>query len=161
MDDSKGFWTCGHCSCGPHSLRFDFACVFCGRRRDAYARAYDVDERQIPESSGSRKKTTKRVSGTGNLKSSVIVKRRMEGESEDLGSVVPALLRVITGIPNHCLTFSAGEDLSFFNKCKAFLGEVSGERWCWWPLRPRMRLLQEDEIRMHWRCVRGVNAGIR
>ena len=183
MGNIEGFWLCGHCSYAPLSLRFDTYCVnpSCRRRRDSYARAYDTNESQTPESSGSQRISSgsqkKEVSRTRKSNTLVVVKRPVEEESEDLGSVnledgdshrmsllppnLQSLLRVIMGIPNHCLTFSAGEDLSLSNKCKAFLEEVSGEIWCWWPLRPRMRLLQEDEIRMHWRCVSGVNAGIR
>lgn len=187
MGNGEGYWECGHCGYAPLSFRLDRYCLntSCGHRKDVYARVYDADWHQISESSGSPSGSQKTSSGsqkrmvprTRKSNTSVIVKRAMGEESEDLGSVIledsdshrtsllppnlQSLLRVIMGIPNHCLTFSTGEDLSFSNKCKAFLEEVSGERWCWWPFRPRMRLLQDDEIRMHWRCVSGVNAGIR
>lgn len=175
MDRIEGFWVCGHCGNGEMLLGLDTGCVACGRRRDASARTYDIDRYQIPESSDSQKKKALR---TENPNTSMIVKRSMEGESEGSGSVIlddvdshrtsplssnlQSQLRDIVRIPNPYLTynFSHKEDLSFSNRCKAFLEEVSGERWCWWPLRPRMRLLQDDEIRVHWRCVSGVNAGI-
>lgn len=69
-----------------------------------------------------------------------------------------ALSRVMMTIPEDRLWFSAKEDLSISNNIKAFVEQRSEKQWCWWPLRPRMRLLQQDETRMHWRCVSTVNA---
>ena len=75
-----------------------------------------------------------------------------------LPSDLQSLSRVI---PNNRIWFSTKEDLSLSNRCKAFLEHSSEEPWCWWPLRPRMRLLQNDETRMHWLCVSCINAIFR
>ncbi len=71
------------------------------------------------------------------------------------------LSRIMMTIPSDRLWFSSKEDLSLSNKIKALMEEFSEERWCWWPLRSRMRLLRNEETRMHWRCVSGVNASLR
>ena len=67
------------------------------------------------------------------------------------------LSRVILTIPNNRLWFSEREDLSMSNKFKAFAEQASDKKWCWWPLRPRMRSLQTDETRLHWQCVSDVD----
>jgi len=68
------------------------------------------------------------------------------------------LVRTIMSIPNdpgnERIWFSKEEDNSFLNKFKAVVEDTSGEKWNWWPLRPRMRVLQPHETRMHWLCVR-------
>ena len=146
MGYENGYWQCGHCGFAPLLLSLDIYCLnpSCMRHRDAYASVYDIDESQNAESSGS---LGKKVSGW---------RRQDHSAAMEVGPLPPflqSLSRAVISIPNHCLTFSAREDLSFSNKCKAFLEQLSGESWCWWPLKPRMRLLQHDEIRMHWRCV--------
>ena len=78
-----------------------------------------------------------------------------------LPSDLQSLSRVIISTPNNRIWFSTKEDLSLSNRCKAFLEHSSEEPWCWWPLRPRMRLLQNDETRMHWLCVCCINAIFR
>ena len=78
-----------------------------------------------------------------------------------LPSDLQSLSRVIISTPNNRIWFSTKEDLSLSNRCKAFLEHSSEEPWCWWPLRPRMRLLQNDETRMHWLCVSCINAIFR
>ena len=67
------------------------------------------------------------------------------------------LSRVILTIPNNRLWFSEREDFSMSNKFKAFAEQASDKKWCWWPLRPRMRSLQTDETRLHWQCVSDVD----
>ena len=78
-----------------------------------------------------------------------------------LPSDLQYLSRDIISTPNNRIWFSTKEDLSLSNRCKAFLEHSSEEPWCWWPLRPRMRLLQNDETRMHWLCVSCINAIFR
>lgn len=78
-----------------------------------------------------------------------------------LPSDLQSLSRVIISTPDNRIWFSTKEDLSLSNRCKAFLEHSSEEPWCWWPLRPRMRLLQNDETRMHWLCVSCINAIFR
>ncbi len=69
--------------------------------------------------------------------------------------------RIVMTIPRKSIWFSDKEDLSLSNKFKAFAEQTSNAKWRWWPLRPRMRLLQKDETRMHWLCVSGTKANSR
>lgn len=63
------------------------------------------------------------------------------------------LTRILMSIPSDRIWFSTEDDLSVWNKIKAFVENHTEENWNWWPLRPRMRLLQKDQTRLHWRCV--------
>jgi hypothetical protein len=71
-----------------------------------------------------------------------------------LPPVLAGLTRVLRSIPNDRIWFSTEDNLSLFNKAKSFIEDHTGEDWNWWPLRPRMRLLKENQTRLHWRCVR-------
>ena len=77
-----------------------------------------------------------------------------------LPSSLRPLSRVMITLPSECVWFSAQEDSSLLNRMKALAERMSGASWCWWPLRPRMRLLQKDETRIHWRCVSGLKANL-
>ena len=69
--------------------------------------------------------------------------------------------RIMMTMPSESVWFSDEEDLSLSNKFKLLAEQISNVKWHWWPLRPRMQLLQKDETRMHWRCVSGTQANSR
>ncbi len=69
--------------------------------------------------------------------------------------------RIMMTMPSESVWFSDEEDLSLSNKFKLFAEQMSDAKWCWWPLRSRMQLLQKDETRIHWRCVSGTQANSR
>ena len=145
MDQGKDyFWQCSHCSWYPLSCRLDLFCIntSCARRRDYSATIYNESRRfdhvpsAVPEGDEIR---------------NLVNKHRISPLPPELHP----LSRVLMSIPSDCLRFSEQEDMSLSNKCKGFLEQLAGEPWCWWPFRPRMRLLEYDETRMHWRCVGG------
>lgn len=72
---------------------------------------------------------------------------------DPLGNFPGPLTRIIMSIPRDRIWFSAEDDLSVWNKVKTFVENHTEENWNWWPLRPRMRMLQINQTRLHWRCV--------
>ena len=64
------------------------------------------------------------------------------------------LTRVLMSIPSERIWFSEEGDKSFTNRIQSFFEDITEESWNWWPLQPRMRTLQKDQIRLHWTCVR-------
>lgn len=48
---------------------------------------------------------------------------------------------------------SNGKEYNLINSIKLYVEYLTGEAWDWWPLRPSLRQLLEDEIRVLWRCV--------
>ena len=48
---------------------------------------------------------------------------------------------------------SNGKEYSLINSIKLYVEYLTGELWDWWPLRPSLRQLLEDEIRVLWHCV--------
>ena len=71
----------------------------------------------------------------------------------DLPPSLAPLTRILMSIPSDRIWFSTEEDLSFSNKMKAFMEDHSQGIWNWWPLRSRMRMLERNQTRLHWRCV--------
>jgi hypothetical protein len=61
--------------------------------------------------------------------------------------------RAIMSIPADRIWFSAEDDTSTLNRLKIFLEDLTRENWNWWPLRPKMQRLRENQTRLHWRCV--------
>lgn len=70
-----------------------------------------------------------------------------------LPASLDTLTRVIMSIPSDRIWFSEKDDLSLSNQIKAFVEDYTEENWNWWPLRARMRELQINQTRLHWRCV--------
>jgi hypothetical protein len=72
-------------------------------------------------------------------------------------SLLPAsfksLTRVLMSLPRHCIWFSEDEDRSISNRIKIFIEGVTEENWNWWPLRPKMKVLQKEQTRVQWICV--------
>jgi tetratricopeptide (TPR) repeat protein len=64
-----------------------------------------------------------------------------------------SLQQVITSIPKSRIWLTPDNDLSFCNKVKGSIEDYTTVEWNWWPLRPRMRLLQPNQTRLHWLCV--------
>ena len=64
-----------------------------------------------------------------------------------------SLTRILMSIPSDRIWFSAENDFSPSNRMKAFVEDHTEGNWNWWPLRPRMRVLQDNQTRLHWRCV--------
>lgn len=64
-----------------------------------------------------------------------------------------SLTRILMSIPSDHIWFSAEDDFSPSNRMKAFVEDHTEGNWNWWPLRPRMRVLQDNQTRLHWRCV--------
>ncbi|KAL8740318.1 MAG: hypothetical protein Q9190_006963, partial [Brigantiaea leucoxantha] len=63
------------------------------------------------------------------------------------------LVRIIMSIPSERVWFSSMEDTSIANRIKLFIEQITEDDWNWWPLRPKVRVLKEDQIRLHWSCV--------
>lgn len=55
-----------------------------------------------------------------------------------------SLVQVILTIPSDRIFFSKSEDSSVSNKMKIWLEGITQENWNWWPLRPKMRRLEEN-----------------
>lgn len=70
-----------------------------------------------------------------------------------LPSNLSSLTRILMSIPSDRIWFSAEDDFSPSNRMKAFVEDHTEGNWNWWPLRPRMRVLQDNQTRLHWRCV--------
>jgi len=70
-----------------------------------------------------------------------------------LPTTFAAITRTIMSIPTDCVWFSSEDDLSMTNRAKALIEDTTEESWNWWPLQPRIRKLERDQTRMHWRCV--------
>lgn len=70
-----------------------------------------------------------------------------------LPSSLSSLTQELMTIPSERIWFSDEDDNSFLNKFKTVIENVTEEDWHWWPLRPKMRMLQEGQTRVHWRCV--------
>ncbi|KAH7409341.1 hypothetical protein BKA64DRAFT_393873 [Cadophora sp. MPI-SDFR-AT-0126] len=63
------------------------------------------------------------------------------------------LVRIMMSLPAECVWLDDQEDASLSNKLKAFVEDMTEEKWNWWPLRPRMRPLGKDQMRLNWVCV--------
>jgi hypothetical protein len=66
------------------------------------------------------------------------------------------LTRVLMTVPGEQIWFSDRDDNSFPNRLKSIIENLTEDDWNWWPLRPRMRSLQTDQVRVHWICVRAI-----
>ena len=64
------------------------------------------------------------------------------------------LKQVLSSVPKEHIWWSSEQDLSFSNRVKACIEDHTQVKWNWWPFEPRKRLLQGDESRMYWQCVR-------
>ena len=63
------------------------------------------------------------------------------------------LIQMLMAVPNENIWFSDENDNSILNLFKIVIEDLTEENWHWWPFRPKMRMLQENETRVHWRCV--------
>jgi hypothetical protein len=61
------------------------------------------------------------------------------------------LTQMLMAVPNENIWFSDKNDNSISNLFKIAIENLTEENWHWWPFRPKMRMLQENEIRVHWR----------
>jgi hypothetical protein len=64
-----------------------------------------------------------------------------------------SLTRVLMSVPKDDVWFSDENDNSIMNKFKIAIEDITEENWHWWPMRPKMRMLQGNRTRVHWRCV--------
>lgn len=48
---------------------------------------------------------------------------------------------------------SGEEELTFANKLKGIVEDLTGETWNWWPFRPRFLPLSSTKRRIEWSCV--------
>ncbi|KAK5690280.1 hypothetical protein LTR17_026011 [Elasticomyces elasticus] len=55
-------------------------------------------------------------------------------------------------LSRHEVRFSSAETLTLDDRMKGHVEDFLGERWNWWPLRPRSLPLKDGYIRVHWRC---------
>ncbi|KAG4439306.1 hypothetical protein IFR05_005239 [Cadophora sp. M221] len=62
------------------------------------------------------------------------------------------LVRILMSLPQERVWLDVDEDNSLLNKFKSFVEDMTEENWNWWPLRPRMRNLEKDQMRLHWLC---------
>ena len=74
-----------------------------------------------------------------------------------LPSFLEPLIATITSIQDVDVWFSSRQDRSISNQLKVFAKESTGQNWDWWPLRPKLRLLRDDETRLFWKCVSSVS----
>ena len=65
----------------------------------------------------------------------------------------PNLRRLIMSVPQAKIRFSTEDDLSASNRLKSFVEIHTGTEWNWWPLKQRVLLLKENQVRIHWECV--------
>ena len=63
------------------------------------------------------------------------------------------LTRILISVPSDRIWFSDENDKSISNKFKICIENLTEENWHWWPLRPKMRMLQNGQTRVHWLCV--------
>ena len=61
---------------------------------------------------------------------------------------------VLLSIPKRHVWVSRRQDFSVANWFKTLVEETTQVRWNWWPLESRKRMLEDDESRMLWQCVR-------
>ncbi len=77
----------------------------------------------------------------------------IESQLSLLPAALSSLTRIIMSIPNDRIWFSAQDDRSISNKVKALIEDCTEENWNWWPFQARMRVLQDNQTRVHWQCV--------
>jgi hypothetical protein len=70
-----------------------------------------------------------------------------------LPTSVSPLIQMLMAVPNENIWFSDENDNSILNKLKIMIEDLTEENWHWWPFRPKMRVLKENETRVNWRCV--------
>lgn len=70
-----------------------------------------------------------------------------------LPSSLASLNRVLMSIPAEDMWFSDSNDYSISNLFKILIENVTEQDWDWWPLRPKMRMLNRGERRINWTCV--------
>ena len=63
------------------------------------------------------------------------------------------LARMLMSLPEKNVWINEEEDTSIVNRFKSFIEGVTEESWNWWPLKPQMRPLKKDHMRLHWLCV--------
>ena len=59
--------------------------------------------------------------------------------------------------PIRGLRVLSGEEYTPLNAIKLHVEALNGDSWDWWPLKPSFRRLESDEVRVVWRCVRGLH----
>ncbi|KFY68064.1 hypothetical protein V496_01311 [Pseudogymnoascus sp. VKM F-4515 (FW-2607)] len=62
------------------------------------------------------------------------------------------LIQMLMAVPYENIWFSDENDNSILNLFKIVIEDLTEGNWHWWPFRPKMRMLQENETRVHWRC---------
>ena len=68
--------------------------------------------------------------------------------------LLPRLLKqVVQSIPRGRIWLSRQQNQSLINRTKAFIEDYTQLEWDWWPLKPRMQLLRDNETRLLWQCV--------
>lgn len=68
--------------------------------------------------------------------------------------LLPRELRhVVNTIPRTQIWLSREQDRTLFNRAKALIEDYTQLEWDWWPLKPRMRDLNDGETRVIWKCV--------
>lgn len=68
--------------------------------------------------------------------------------------LLPSSLRdVIQTAPHNSIWLSDQQSNPLSNRIKTFIEDSTMLEWNWWPLEPRMRLLNPNETRLFWYCV--------
>lgn len=60
---------------------------------------------------------------------------------------------LVQSVPRDQIEFSYEQDFSPINQFKLWMEDSTGSPWNWWPFTQPKRVLQEDEVRVLWRCV--------
>lgn len=64
-----------------------------------------------------------------------------------------SLSQLLSSIPKERIWLDMNNDVSIPNKIKSFVEDATEGNWNWWPLGARMKMLQENQTRLHWICV--------
>lgn len=66
----------------------------------------------------------------------------------------PASIRdIVLSTPRSQIWISEEQNLTLTNRLKSYIEDYTQLRWVWWPLQPRMKSLNPDQVRLFWRCV--------
>ncbi|KAH7336275.1 hypothetical protein BKA65DRAFT_506074 [Rhexocercosporidium sp. MPI-PUGE-AT-0058] len=63
------------------------------------------------------------------------------------------LVRVLMSLPQELIWLDIEEGSSPSKKFKSLVEDFTEEHWNWWPLRPRVQNLEEDQMSLHWLCL--------
>ena len=81
-----------------------------------------------------------------------------EFQLSQLPSSLHPLINIIRSFQHVNLWFSSRRDRSVLNRMKILAEQSTGYEWDWWPLRPKLRALRDNELRLFWKCVSSISS---